>query len=190
MALGAAVLAGATGGLGAWPRGSTGEAFDGGSPARPEQRGTTASQQTAGQPTAQRGGTPPRPPAVEELLPPLRWTWWRDAEVQKAVGLSAAQVERLDAIVREREHEMAAFIKEHGKRSDDLRRMAAERTVSTEEFAIHVASYQALTSKLNDSRMVMLYRMSRELSDVQYKKLQEYRDKRSAGRGRGNSPNR
>lgn len=148
----------------------------------PEQRGASTTQ-----PAAQRGGVPTRPPSVEEFLPP-RWAWWKDAEVQKAVGLSAAQVERLDAIVREREHEMAAFIKEHGKKSADLRRIAAERTVSTEEFAIHVASFQALTAKLNESRTVMLYRMSRELSDEQYKKLQEYRDRRT--RGRSNSPDR
>jgi hypothetical protein len=68
--------------------------------------------------------------------------------------------------------------------------MAGERRVSPEEFAIQAARYQSLDAKLDESRKIMLYRMSRELSDEQYKKLQEVRDRRSRGGGRGNPPNR
>lgn len=184
VALGAVMLASATGGLGVWARSGSPEprAAEHPTAAALAQRG--GSQEQSGQ----RSGQPTRPQPVEDFLPPVRSSWWKDAEIQKAVGLSAAQVERLDAIFSERQLEMSVFITEHGKKLADLRKMAAERKVSTEEFAIHVASFQALTSKLYESRTVMAYRMSRELSDEQYRKLQEYRDRRS--RGRSNSPNR
>lgn len=130
--------------------------------------------------TGQRGGQPrSREP---EPLPPSRWPWWRDEALQKEVGLTSRQVERIDAIYQQRSTELAPYLEEWRKQEAELNRMARERVVSVEVFAVQAARVDALWSKLNESRIVMLYRMSRELTDAQYKRLQEYRD-----RGRGGS---
>jgi hypothetical protein len=42
-----------------------------------------------------------------------------------------------------------------------------------------------LRSQLNESRLMMLYRMYRELTPDQYHKLQEISDRMSRDRGRG-----
>jgi Spy/CpxP family protein refolding chaperone len=135
--------------------------------------------------TSQRGG-PSRP----DPLPPTRWEWWKDATVQKEVGLTPEQVQRLDAMVKDRERELAPFIREFIRQREELNRLAAERAVGIEAFAIQVARVDSLYAKLSESRTVMLYRMSRELSDEQYKKLQEVRDRRMRSGGRGGSQNR
>jgi Spy/CpxP family protein refolding chaperone len=67
-----------------------------------------------------------------------------------------------------------------------MNRMAAERTASVEEFALQVSRTQALRTKLQESRYVMLYRISKELTPEQLTRLQELeRERRSQGRGRG-----
>jgi hypothetical protein len=183
-ALAAAVLlAAATGGMGLWARDGKVGGDATGPALRIEQRGG------AGMP-GQRSGQQSRQQQVEDLLPPLRFRWWKDAEVQKTVGLTPDQVQRLEALFNDRNEELAPFIREFILQRDELLRMAGERRVSPEEFAIQAARYQSLDAKLDESRKIMLYRMSRELSDEQYKKLQEVRDRRSRGGGRGNPPNR
>ncbi len=140
--------------------------------------------QTGGtSPTGQRGGqTRGREP---EPLPPSRWPWWRDEALQKEVGLTSRQVDRIDAIYQQRSTDLAPYLEEWRKQEAELNRMAGERVVSVEVFAVQAARVDGLWSKLNESRLVMLYRMSRELTDAQYKKLQEYRDR---GRGGGRGP--
>jgi len=93
-------------------------------------------------------------------------------------------------MVKEREAALAPFITEWRKQQTELNRMARERKVSIDEFAVQAARVDSLFAKLNESRTVMLYRMSRELSDEQYAKLQEVRDRRSRGGSRPNQPNR
>ena len=148
-------------------------------------RGTNA---TSG---GQRTGQPPtRPPQLADFLPPARWRWWRDEAFQKEVGLSAAQVQRIDAMVKERENELAPFIKEYLEQRDALRKMALERRVTVHEFAVQAARFEALNAKLNESRNIMLFRMSRELTDEQYRMLQEARDRRASRGSRGAPPGR
>jgi len=178
----------ATGGMGVWARGRGAKA-----PAGPAMALTDGPDQATAAGTSQRSGQragQPLRPQGQDPLPPARWPWWRDAEVQKAVSLSAAQVERLEAIVKERESALAPFIAEWRKQQEELNRMARERKVSIDEFAVQASRVDSLYAKLSESRTVMLYRMSRELSDEQYTKLQEVRDRRSRGGNRSNPPNR
>ncbi len=186
-ALSALVLVGAlTGGMGLWAHGpSVDDRSEAANVAAETRQGSSA----GGQRSGQRTGQPPRGQG-QDPLPPARWPWWRDAEVQRTVGLSTAQVERLDAIVKEREGALAPFITEWRKQLEVLNRMARERQVSIDEFAIQASRVDSLYAKLTESRTVMLYRMSRELSDEQYRKLQEVRDRRSRGGNRSNVPNR
>jgi hypothetical protein len=178
----ALLAAAATGGMGLWARGKTaGAPSEAGRVSAASQRGASGAGQRAGQ-TA-RG-------QAQDPLPPARWPWWRDVEVQKTVGLTVEQVERLDAIVKEREAALAPFIAEWRKQLEELNRMARERKVSIDEFAVQVSRVDSLYAKLTESRTIMLYRMSRELNDAQYTKLQEVRDRRSRGGNRPSSPNR
>ncbi len=173
----------ASGGMGLWADESTATPLAAATAdASLEQRGGYAS-------SSQRAGQPQRQPAPDPL-PPARWPWWRDADVQRTVGLSADQVQRLDAIVKEREEALAPFIAEWRRQLEVLNQMARERQVSIEEFSIQASRVDSLYTKLTESRTIMLYRMSRELSDEQYAKLQEVRDRRSRGGNRGSLPNR
>ncbi len=75
------------------------------------------------------------------------------------------------------------------KELEQLDQLTAEQKISVEMYAIEVRKAEALRTMLSESRLVMLYRMYRELTPEQYKKLQEIRDKmRSSGRGRGTGP--
>jgi Spy/CpxP family protein refolding chaperone len=121
-------------------------------------------------------------------LPPSgdRGEWWKDPEVKKRVRLTDAQSAKIDQIWRTREREYGPYNTEFDKQWAEMNRMAAERTASVEEFALQVSRTQALRTKLQESRYVMLYRISKELTPEQLTRLQELeRERRSQGRGRG-----
>lgn len=135
----------------------------------------------------QRGRDQQRPPPP---LPPSQRDWWKDAVIQEYVGLAADQVRRIDEIYEERAREMEPFIIEWRHQRDEFNKMARARQASVAEFAIQAARLEALDAKLSETRAVMLYRMSLELSAEQYQKLQEYRDRRGRSNSRGSGPNR
>ena len=118
------------------------------------------------------------------VLPP-RGEWWKDPEVRKAIGLTDAQSARIDAIYQARTREYLPYDAQYAKEEAEANRLAAERSASVEEFALQVSRMESLLLKLRESRWVMLYRMSKELTPEQYKKFQEYRDHRAQQRGRG-----
>jgi hypothetical protein len=123
-------------------------------------------------------------------LPPSQRDWWKDADIQAYVGLTADQVRRIDEIYEERAREMEPFIIEWRHQRDEFNKMARARQASVAQFAIQVARFEALDAKLSETRAVMLYRMSLELSAAQYDKLQEYRDRRGRTNSRGSGPDR
>ena len=122
---------------------------------------------------------------LSSVLPPERWEWWKDPEFKKDVRLTDAQSARIDQIFRERQRAYVLYNAEFDKVSDDTNRMAAERTASIEEFALQASRMEALRAKLLESRWIMLYRISKELTPEQYKKLDEFRSRRAQQRGRG-----
>jgi hypothetical protein len=122
---------------------------------------------------------------LSSVLPPERWEWWKDPEFKKEVRLTDAQSARIDQIFRERQRAYMLYDAEFDKVSAETNRMAAERTASIEEFAVQASRMEALRAKLLESRWIMLYRISKELTPEQYKKLDEYRTRRAQSRGRG-----
>ena len=149
--------------------------------------GRTDQRSGGGPPAAQsRSGDQQRQGArrIESVLPPEGWEWWRDPEFKKEISLTDAQSTRIDQIFRERRHAYMPYRAEFEKQYAETNRQATERVVSVEEFALQVSRMQALWTKVQESRFVMLYQMSKELTPEQYKKFQEYRDRRSQ-RGRG-----
>jgi Spy/CpxP family protein refolding chaperone len=137
----------------------------------------------------QRQGEQPRqgPRDPRALLPPGGWEWWKDPDFKKEIRLTDAQSAKIDAIYRTRAREYLPFDAEMDKQLAETNRLAAERTASVEEFALQVSRMETLRTKLSESRWVMLYRMSKELTPEQYKKMQEYRERRIQSRGRGES---
>jgi Spy/CpxP family protein refolding chaperone len=69
-----------------------------------------------------------------------------------------------------------------------LNKMTAERLASETAYSLQVSRYEALRSRLAETRAVMLYRMYQELSPEQYKKLQDMTREWASGRGPGPGP--
>jgi Spy/CpxP family protein refolding chaperone len=128
------------------------------------------------------------PPANFARVPgPGNWEWWNDAEVQRQIGLTPEKVATLDGHYRWRSKDLAPVVKQWLKERDELDEMTRAATVDESTYALQVVTVEALRSKISESRTVMIYRMFRELSPDQYKKLQEIFANRRRGGGRGPS---
>lgn len=139
--------------------------------------------QPAAQVPAGQGGGPPRsgpPPA----RPGSGWgEWWKDELIIKELQLSPQKVRRIDAIFQDRNKRMSGVVDELPIEQAKLEQLARERTVDEATYALQVARVTFLRSQRDQSRQVMLYRLSLELTPEQHKKLLEIRDR--GGRGRG-----
>jgi len=117
------------------------------------------------------------------------WQWWSDPEVQKTLGLAEAKVKNISRIYEDRVRRSQQLLERYEKERAELNRLTEERQISVEEYAIHVTQVEALRTELNKGRLVMLYRIFRELTPEQNKRLTEIFEKRREamrnGRGRG-----
>jgi Spy/CpxP family protein refolding chaperone len=155
-------------------------------------RGVAASQTpTQGAPAASKPATPApaSQPPNGRPSPLYEWQWWTDPEVQKALGLGEPKVKNISRIYEDRVKRSQQLAERYEKERAELNRLTEERQISVEEYAIHVTQVEALRTELNKGRLVMLYRISRELTPDQVKKLNEIFEKRREamrnGRGRG-----
>jgi hypothetical protein len=138
------------------------------------QRQSTGTVQTAGRGDGQRrGGGPSR-----------SQNWWEDANFRKELGLSDATAKRIANIYESRERDVMPYLDELTKEGAVLEKMAKERTVPGFTFATQAAKVWALRTKLDETRPVMIYRMSLELTPEQLQKLdQRNRSRRPGGGG-------
>ena len=102
---------------------------------------------------------------------PWEWEWWKDAEIQKALGLTEAKAQRSIRIYDERVKRVQPIVEKFQAELKELEKMVSERQVSVEVFALQVTSVEALRSELSKSRTIMNYRISRELTPEQNTKL-------------------
>ena len=136
-------------------------------------------------------GTPTRSPEArrseEQRLPgPPVFAWWKDEEIKKHIGLSQERADQIEKWYQDRQQEMTPLITDYYAALKERDLLIAERKVTTQELVPKVVKLEALRSKLNESRTVMLYRFYRTLTAEQYQKLQDAFEKRSAARsGRG-----
>ena len=82
---------------------------------------------------------------------------------------------------------------EYQKERDDLDRMTSERLADDSTYGLKVWRVESMRAKLNESRIVLLYRIYKQLSPEQYKKLNEVLDRARTnlmGRGRSEGPRR
>lgn len=116
------------------------------------------------------------------------WEWWNDGEVQKELPLSADKVKLIDDIYKRRSENLKPIVDEFLKQSAELDKMTRARIVDESTYAVQVMRVESARSKLGESRTIMLYRLSRELTADQFRKLQDIRDRRFSSRGRGPEP--
>ena len=122
----------------------------------------------------------------------LGWEWWNDTEVQRELALSPDKIKRINDLYARRSQDVRALIHEYQRQTDELDKMTRARVVDENTYLMQVMRVEAVRARLNESRLVMLYRFYRELSPEQHQKLQEIRDRRfnRAGQGRSSSPAR
>ena len=165
--------------------------------------------------SAAQGGQPPRTPTTAQAPPqaattakpesqpstgrpgPLwEWEWWKDADVKKELSLTDATVKTISRIFEERVRRSQALAEIFEKERAELNRVTLERQVSVDTYQIMVTRVEALRTELNKGRLVMVYRMYREMTPEQVKKLSEIRERRmntmrsGRGGGRGSQPHR
>lgn len=118
------------------------------------------------------------------------WEWWNDARVQKEIGLSADKARIINDIYAKRNESLKALREEFVREFNELDQITRARTVDEGTYAVKVTRVESLRSELSKSRTVMLYRLFRELTPEQYRKLQDIfdRDRRNQDRGRGAPP--
>jgi Spy/CpxP family protein refolding chaperone len=117
---------------------------------------------------------------------PGNWEWWNDADVQRQIGLTPEKIASLDRHYRRRSKELAPVVKQWEQEWARLDAMTKAATVDESTYTLQVIAVEDLRSKISESRTVMIYRMFRELSPEQYRKLQEiFSNRRRGGAGRG-----
>jgi Spy/CpxP family protein refolding chaperone len=124
-------------------------------------------------------------------LPPLVF-WWQVESIKKELGLSEDKASKIADIYQSRQKLLAPLAAEYEKETKALDKMTTDRTADDPTYSLQVWRVEALRSKLNESRLMMLYRMYRELQPEQYRKLQEISERashedhgRAAGPGSG-----
>ncbi len=132
----------------------------------------------------------PAPPSAQQpqtgQTPPPR-AWWRDEHYQKHLGLTTDQVSRLEAIFQ-------AALPELRKGRDELDRQEAElsRLIETnaDETAVthQVDKIEAIRSRLNKARTMMIWHHRQLLTPEQRDKFQTMRERDRARSGAPTAP--
>jgi Spy/CpxP family protein refolding chaperone len=121
------------------------------------------------------------------------YKFWKDPAVVKEVGLTLDQATRIDRIYEDRARRIAPFAEDLDKQRAELDRLIRERTVDTGAVELQASKSTTLLAKIQETRIVMLYRQYMVLTPDQHKKLQAILERQRAagehGRGRlGNVP--
>jgi Spy/CpxP family protein refolding chaperone len=117
------------------------------------------------------------------------WDWWNDQKVQKALGLDAAKVRRIDGIYKKRSAELAPTVAKLADERKVLDEMTRALSADEDSYQLQVMKVMGLRSRIDETRVVMLYRIYRELRPDQYKKLQDIFAQHQPPRVSEGSPN-
>jgi len=130
--------------------------------------------------SAQSSQTPQNPP-------PQRFAWWRSEQYQKNLGLSADQINRLEAIFQ-------SVLPELRKGRDDLDRHEAELSrlieTSADEALVtrQVDKVEAIRSHVNKTRQLLLLHHRQVLTPEQRVKLAQAERERAGRPAGGQKP--
>ncbi|MDQ3171938.1 MAG: Spy/CpxP family protein refolding chaperone [Acidobacteriota bacterium] len=106
-----------------------------------------------------------------------RFKWWKDAQVQKELGLSAAQSDKINTIWETTVPSLRAAHDELEALEAELSRLIRENTADEKIVALQIDHVEAHRSQVNKARSLMLYRMHRVLTANQYQTLTTLMDK-------------
>ena len=106
-----------------------------------------------------------------------RFKWWKDAQVQKELGLSTAQSEKINTIWETSVPSLRAAHDELEALEAELSRLIRENTADEKIVALQIDHVEAHRSQVNKARSLMLYRMHRVLTANQYQTLTTLMDK-------------
>ncbi len=126
-------------------------------------------------------------PAQQGQNPPQRFAWWRSEQYQKNLGLSTDQVNRLEAIFQ-------AVLPELRKGRDDLDHHEAElsRLIETgaDEALVtrQLDKVEAIRSRVNKTRQLMLLHHRQVLTPEQRVKLAQAERERAGRPPTGQKP--
>jgi hypothetical protein len=146
----------------------------------------SAAKPATGQPQGQgtpRPGSSQRTTSAEDFLRGRFEPFWKDEAQRKEIGLSDNQVRDISRLFDNRVKLVTPYWEELQKQSAELDRLFRERTADDTVFAIQVSRVEALRSKVNETRTLMLYQVYKRLTPPQYQKLQEIRDRQMGRRG-------
>lgn len=110
--------------------------------------------------------------------------WWRDAGLQKELGLSARQVAKIDRIWETNMQPVRVLWKEMEAVEAEFNRLIKENTAEERVIALQIDRVEALRSQINKARHLMIYRIHQVLTPEQYRKLTEHLERRRKDRGR------
>jgi Spy/CpxP family protein refolding chaperone len=146
---------------------------------------TSAQSATASQvapPGARTGVTPPPRPTPGGRGP---WEWWNDDAVKKEIGLRPNQAAEIDRIYQRRLKDMDPVLQAFVQERAVLVKMIADRAVDDAQLDLEINKCDWMRVKLESSRTLMLYRISKVLDGDQYSKLQVIIDRHEAAGRRG-----
>ena len=132
-----------------------------------ELRPATAQFETADQPAAK----------GEHQSKDRRFKWWKDVEVQKELGLSTAQSDKINRIWEATVPSLRAAHDALEALEAELSRLIRENTADEKIVALQIDHVEAHRSQVNKARSLMLYRMHRVLTANQYRALTQLMDK-------------
>ena len=106
-----------------------------------------------------------------------RFKWWKDAQVQKELGMSTAQSDKINTIWETSVPALRAAHDELETLEAELSRLIRENTADEKIVALQIDHVEAHRSQVNKARSLMLYRMHRVLTANQYQTLTTLMDK-------------
>ena len=106
-----------------------------------------------------------------------RFKWWKDASVQKELGMSTAQSDKINKIWETSVPSLRAAHDELEALEAELSRLIRENTADEKIVALQIDHVEAHRSQVNKARSLMLYRMHRVLTANQYQTLTTLMDK-------------
>ena len=157
--------------LGEWATGSRLAARDGQAP---------AGQQPAPPPAGRSGGDPRI--SGGRGGPGQQPIWWNDPVVRKEIGLSVERARAIDDIYKKRVNELTPMADELDRQRTELDKMTKAATVDFDTYQFQVLKVESLRSRLNESRIMLLYRIYKQLQPEQNKKLRDLWDRQAAER--------
>jgi Spy/CpxP family protein refolding chaperone len=113
--------------------------------------------------------------------------WWKDDGVKRELVLTDELAARIEEQYQRRQQIAAPLIAELQKATDALNTAIGVRELRASAITAQLLQVEALRSRINESRTVMLYRFYRLLTPEQYQKFRALVD-RERGRGRGGRP--